>query len=220
MRGGGRPSGKNGLGRERNAGIDEHRLKRRQRERRGQLLADAAHQARSRIEADRHVGSGRAGGLVEPQIVAREAIRTREQPQRRAGIGRTAAQSGRDRQPLIEVKSAQADVGNTRGERARRLQHEIVGARPRLRGMGPAQRERKLAARRKAQTVAEAGKRDQAFNLMVAVGAAAEYPQRQIDFGRRVLDERNGRGHPSAAVAGLLPWRHRPQKTCPRAARS
>ena len=94
----GRPSGKDRLGRQRDAGIDQHRRQRRQRERRGEHFADAAHQPRARIEADRHVGAGRAGRLVEARIVGRKTVRPRQQPQRRGRIGRAAAEPGRDRQ--------------------------------------------------------------------------------------------------------------------------
>ncbi len=48
-------------------------------------------------------------------------------PQRRGRIGRAAAEPGRDRQVLFEVECAEGDAGNARGERARRLEHEIVG---------------------------------------------------------------------------------------------
>ncbi len=63
----------------------------------------------ARIEADRHVGAGRAGRLVKPRIVAAKTVGAREKPQRRGRIGRAAAESGRDRQQLFEVKGAETE---------------------------------------------------------------------------------------------------------------
>ena len=163
----------------------------------GKHFADTAHDPRARIEADRHIGAGRARRRVEVRIVARQAVRLGDEPQRRRRVGRTAAQPGRDRQSLVETKGAEDDRRATLGKRARRLEHEIVVALTCLRRARPVHRQPELAAARKAQSVAEVGERHQAFDLVIAVVAAAQHPQRQIDLGRRVFDQRNGQGqHP------------------------
>ena len=51
-----------------------------------------------------------------------------------------------------------------------------------------------LAARRKAKPVAAIGEYDQAFKLVITVGAAAKHPQRQIHLGRRVSSKRSRQG--------------------------
>ncbi len=99
-----RPSGKDRLGRQRHAGVDQQRRQLGQGKRSGKYLADAAHDAGARIEADRDIGAGRARRGVKVRIVARKAVRLGEQPQRRRRIGRTAAEPGRDRQSLVEVE--------------------------------------------------------------------------------------------------------------------
>ena len=98
----------------------------RQRERIGQDLADAAHHARTRIDADRHVGAGRARGREQPRVVERDAVLAREQAQCRRRVGRAAAEPGRDRQALSSVKRPSRKPSTRCGERARRLEHEIV----------------------------------------------------------------------------------------------
>ncbi len=122
----------------------------RQIERRGQHFADAAHHARPRIEADRHVGAGRARRRHQPRIVEREPVGARQQPQRRRGIGRAAAEAGRHRQALVEHEAAELQARDALGERARRLEHQIVGERAGRRRRRPAHRERQRAARREA----------------------------------------------------------------------
>ena len=54
----------------------------------------------TRIETDRHVGAGRMRRRDQPRVVEREAVRAREQPQRRRRVRRAAAEPGRDRQVL------------------------------------------------------------------------------------------------------------------------
>ena len=49
------------------------------------------------IETDRDVGAGRAGDGDEMRIVEGEPVRLGEQPQRRRGIGRAAAEPGAGR---------------------------------------------------------------------------------------------------------------------------
>ena len=63
------PGREHGLGRERHAWIDEHRLERQQLQRLGQYIADPAHHPRARIDADRHIGAGLARRRIKHGIV-------------------------------------------------------------------------------------------------------------------------------------------------------
>ena len=136
----------------------------------------------ARIEADRNVGAGRAGGGRRRGSRRARDVRLGEQPQRRRRIGRAAAEAGPGRQLLDRVKRPSVRPANALGERtarSTRLSATAAG----LPGGRPGTARSRLAARRKRQAVAEAGERHQAFKLMIAVGAAAEDAQRQVDLG-------------------------------------
>ena len=193
------------LGRDRHTRIDQHRRQRRQRQRRRQDLADAAHQPRARIEADRHVSAGRARGREE------RADR-RARGRWRVASSRNAAAASAEPPPrpaatgsALSRRNAPSARPATRAASARAaLSTRLSSGSPACRGGRPAHRQRKLAAAREAQPVAEVGEHHQAFDFMIAVGAPAEHAQRQIDLGGRVLDQRDGQGRASPAVAGLL----------------
>ena len=72
---------------------------------RQQRFADAGHDAGARGEAHRHVGAGQLRDLDQARIVERKAVGPRQQPQRRGGIRRAAADAGRDRQTLSSMNS-------------------------------------------------------------------------------------------------------------------
>ena len=170
----------------RRRGLTSTAGKSRQLERRRQHLADAAHHPRARIEADRHVGAGRArrrhqradrrarGGSPAPAAAAPPPHR----PSRRRARPRPAAACQRE--------AAEPQTLDPLRKRARRLEHQIVGdcARRRARS-GRAPSSASARARRKRQPVADIGEHHQAFDLMIAVGAPAEDVQRQIDLGGR-----------------------------------
>ena len=86
------------------ARIDQHRRKLRQFDRRREPLADAAHDARPRIETDRHIGADRQGGCREARIAGRQIVRARQQPQRRGSVGGAAAEAAGDRNILLQAK--------------------------------------------------------------------------------------------------------------------
>src|SRR5262249_61927992 len=87
-------------GRQRDAWMDDKDAELRQDERGGEYFTDPAHHARPRIEADRNVGAGGARRRVDSLIVEAEMIDLGDEPQRRRGIGRSAAKPGTGRQPL------------------------------------------------------------------------------------------------------------------------
>ena len=138
------------------------------RKARTQHLPGPGHHAGARSKADRHVGAGVPRRRQDRRIVEREAVEAGEEPQRRGGVGRAAAEAGRDRQALRQMEGAGAQARDAPRERAGRLEHEVVGlgaggVRGRA-GDGQAQR-----ARLKAQVVAGAGEGDEAFERVIAV---------------------------------------------------
>ena len=80
------------------ARIDQHRRQAPADRAPPKLLADAAHDARARIETHRHVGADGGRAAVQPRGSSdAQTVGAREQPQRRRRIGRAAAEAGRHR---------------------------------------------------------------------------------------------------------------------------
>ena len=144
-----------------------------------QHVADAAHDAR---RADRGRPARRRRSRARPaadaRIVERQAVGARQQPQRRGRVGRAAAEPGRDRQPLVERESARAADPATCARSARAaLSTRLSSAGPAAPRSGRRRRGRARAPGVERQRVADVGERDQAFELVIAVGAAAEDAQ-------------------------------------------
>ena len=113
-------------GRDRHAGVHEHGEKRRQAQARAQHLSGAGHHAGARLKANRHVGAGVPRRRQDRRIVERQAVEAGEEPQRRGGIRRAAAEAGRDRQALRQMEGARAQARDAPRERAGRLEDEVV----------------------------------------------------------------------------------------------
>ena len=128
----------------------------------------------------------------------------RDEPQRCGRVGRAAAQSGRDREPLVEPEGAEDRSRAALGKGARRLKDEIIVALAGLSRAWAANQQLEFAAARQTQAIAEVGKHHQAFKLVIAVVASTEHPQRQIDFGRGVLDQRNRQNIPYPPLPAFL----------------
>ena len=189
----------------RRAGIDQHGGERRQAERRADRLAPAEHVARARGEADGHVGAGGAGGLQQARIVGGKAIGAGQQAQRRGGVRGAAAYAGGDRQIFGELERPEAQAGDALGEAMGGAQHQILGHCAGGGGGRAIDGERERLARREAQRIASAGEGDEALELVIAVGAAAENMKGQIDLGGGARREHefpclgwNGPGAPEA----------------------
>ena len=145
------PSGKYVFGRDGDARIDQHALERRQLERRGEHLADAAHQ---RACADRGRPAHRRRSRAPPRrarIVACETVGPREKPQRRRRIGRSAAEPGRDRQLFFEANAPKMRPAARSASARAALSTRLSAAAPACAALGPRTVKRKFAARRKAQ---------------------------------------------------------------------
>ncbi len=78
------------------------------------------------------------GSLVKARIAGRQIIGLRQEPQRRGGVGRAAAEPGGDRELLVELERAHHEAGAARRESARGFEHEIVGIGAGLRCPRPA----------------------------------------------------------------------------------
>ena len=73
--------------------------------------------------------------------------------------------------------------------RGRRLEHQIVGGRPARHGKRADDFQDGIGARLEIELVGQRGERHQAFQFVIAVVAAAEHAQRQIDLGRSLFSE-------------------------------
>ena len=71
---------------------------------------------------------------------------------------------------------------------ASRLEHQIVRDRPAVAGKGPGDLELIFGAGCEVEHVGDVGECHQTFQLVIAVSAAAEHAQRQIDFGRSLFE--------------------------------
>ena len=173
-------------GRHRDAGIDQHRGQFRQGERIGQ---DARRCRASCAPSDR----GRPARRRRSRCAAsRTRASSSERSFTRASSRSAAAAS--DEPPPSPAATGSSFSSRKRpsrnpvdafGERARRLEHEIVAARARrFRGRaGDVECERVAGSKR--QPVADIGERHEAFELVIAVRPAAEHMQREIDLGGR-----------------------------------
>ena len=222
--------GEHAPGRHRDPRIDQHGRERWQVERRGEYLADPAHDARARVDADRHVGAGRARRRIEARI-AIEPVDAREQAQRRRCIGGAAAEPGGNRQPLVEREAAQAEAVDLGRERAGGLEHEIVVDGTRRGRARPAHGEPERSAGNDPQAVPHARKDHQALNGVIAIGAAADDAQGQVDLGGRMFDEHAcsrcppcawgiGHGELRQSARRALSRRRRASWSCPRLRRA
>ena len=90
------------------------------------------------------------------------------------------------------------------GQKMRGPQDEIVGIASGERCRRTADLKRQLCPRLKPQIIARAGKRHEAFQIMIAVRPASEHVERQIDLGGRTGGERqrHGASMPESEVVG------------------
>ena len=147
-----------------------------------------------RGDADRHIGTRRPRRLKQARIVERKIVGAGEEPQRRGGIGRAAADPGRHRQSLDQGERAEAQAFDPVGQLPRRLDDEVFfriarGGRRRTADLKP-----QGFARRQALTGRRCAKKRRDFELVVAVGTAPDDMQRQIDFGGGAIGEMLGQG--------------------------
>ena len=200
------PAGEDRLGRQRHARIDQHRRQRRQRKRRRQIFADAAHDARARIEADRHVGAGRARRRIEIRIVARRCRWPRREgaappphrPSRRRARPRPAAVCRGRKRPS-------ARPGRRAASARAALSTRLSSPSPAAAALGPLHRQRQIAATAKSSS----GRR----NRRTPPGFQARDSRRRgapstrsvkLTLAGACSASENGRRQVSTAVAGLL----------------
>ena len=179
----------NGFRFERLARIDDQRRQRRQIEHRPELFADTAHHPRLGSKADRNVGTGRARGLEETRVVGCKSVEPRQEPQRRRGVGRAAADAGRDRQRLDQCKGADAKPFDTLGQLPRRFDDEIFFGIAGGAGRRAADVKLQFSPGSSVSRSPAARESHEAFKLVIAVGASSDDMQRQIDFRGRAIGE-------------------------------
>src|SRR5207302_10107329 len=96
-------------------------------------------------------------------------------------------QPRRNGQTFRKYEAAELETWNPGGERLSRLEDQIVLDRPRqLRGR-PAHGELQRVRWCEAQDIGQACESDEAFDLMIPIGAAGKDAQRQVDFRRRLF---------------------------------
>ena len=139
----------------------------------GQPVAPALGPGGAGAQAHRAVGADDAGDGFQRRVVeiAGPAALAR-QPQRRARVGRAAAQTGGDRQVLVQghAPARLADPGGL-AQRAQGLEDQVVAARPPgLRRTGPSTLSDRPLGRLDRDQVADVGEGDQAGERMIAVG--------------------------------------------------
>ncbi len=93
-------------------------------------------------------------------------------------------------------------------QRRCRLEHQIAGRLADRRGKRTGYLERGVGAELQADDVANVGKGHQAFQLVIAVGAAADDAQGQVYLGGSVFVERGQTACLSVVMAGLVPAIH------------
>ncbi len=201
------PGPEHAAGRQRKARVDQCEPALRQVRCRKQPLTDALHAVRPAGEAHQH---------VRPQLhceirVRGDAPQAPEQSQAGRRVGRSAADTGRDRQILVERQSGLRRSPGAGGHRAGSAQHEVVRLILQRGRERAGQRQTERVGRFGAQDVAHVGEHRQAVELVVAVRPPAGHVQVEIDLGRRELrqhqdattfywTERSAEGEPSAAV--------------------
>ena len=178
-----------------------------------------------RGQAHRHVGAGLERDLLQALVVERKAVQGGEQAQRGRGIGRTTANAGRDREHLVEGEMAELQIADARFQELCGLEHEIVGAL--AAGLRHRARRRQLQFRasHQRQAIGAIGERHHAFEVVIAVDAAPDHPQGQVDLGTRLVSEcRHGNVPQNLAISRPCRLlfscrRKRPKSWCPPAGR-
>src|SRR5262249_40737379 len=82
--------------------------------------------------------------------------------------------------------------GNLRGKKRGGFEHEIILTRTASMRERSMHAERQRASGPQHQSIADAGEGNKAFDVVIAVGAAPDNMQRQVDLGRRLFDPRVG----------------------------
>ena len=149
-----------------------------------QHFADPAHDARPRIQADRHIGADSLRRSHEARIVERNSVCSRQQPERCRGVRRAAADARGDRKIFFKAKPPAFQAGDTPAQFGERLEHEVVIDRTALTCERPGHLKAVDRTWLKRQRIGYVRKGDQAFELVIAVGASAEYAQSKVDFGK------------------------------------
>jgi len=191
------------------ARIDEHCRKLWQIDRTRQQLANSAHNARARIKADGDIGTDRACRQEEAWVVEGQTVGASNKSQGCRRVSRAAPEARRHGHILLKPKMPSFDTSDASANRCNRFANQIIDGRSRLAGKGAGNLESILRGSQR-QRVRYIGEYDQAFELVIAVSAAADHPQCQIDLGGSLFDQR--RAHAInlsfapqlAAVAALL----------------
>lgn len=151
------------------------------RERR-EHVADAGCAHRARVEEEGHVGTEAAGERVHLGLRHVDAPQAGEESDRRRRIGRAAAETGAVRQALREHEGGTGGRAAVGGEGAGGAEDEVVvGGRQ----VGTLDREREGGGGRGRDRVVPRKGYEDGVEVVVAVRAAPQHVQAEVDFGRR-----------------------------------
>ena len=103
---------------------------------------------------------------------------------RRSGVGRSAPETRRHRQPFDQPKPPHAEAGRELQERARGFENEVVVIGARVARRRPLDGKRQAFGGRKLKPVANPGECDGAVDFVETVVAPRQHMQRQVHFGR------------------------------------
>src|SRR5262245_59006194 len=164
-----------------------------------------------RVQTDKHISRWWVRGRCESGIIQSKSVDASNESQGRGRVGGTAAETCGDWDVLLKQKIAGPQAINTLASSGDRLENQIFVYGPALPPKGARDFESLCGGRAQRQHVAKIGERNQALDLVIAVGATAENPQRQINFCRSLFEQRRShtknlslKQRRSTAVTALL----------------
>ena len=172
-------------GRQRRAGIDQQDDALGQWRRPCQAFADARHEGGAPGKTHRHIGAKLRGEIEQLLFGHRHPPELDKLTQRRSGIGRAAAQPGCDGYMFDEADRGARRHARPVGQQACRLEHQVVGLSSQCPGQRPVEAEREAVVRPRLDLIGQIDESHEGVEQMVAVVAAADDVQPEIDLGMR-----------------------------------
>jgi len=181
------------------------------RRRRGENVADARQPRRPAGEAGGHVGAETARDLHQQRGLG-VAPQPRQRPERRGGVGGTAAEARGQRDALGQPHRHRRAAVEGGGEAVDGGGDEAFARRPQRRRERPVDGEIERGGRGEREIVAEGGEGDDAVEQVVAVGTPALDVEVEVELRRRRLGDGRRRhvrqpasrfGSPASSLASI-----------------
>jgi hypothetical protein len=171
--------------------IDEDSGKGAYESRRGDTLAKSSHPGSAMMKADRDIGTDCCRPPGECFNLCLAAIGFQEKPDRRGGIGRSAAKAGGNGKVLSQPEIPMYWAAEPAFDSVLRLQNEIIAIQSFREWTLKSQAVGR--SRFEAQRIAIICEGDQAFELMIAIGSLSEDMKCEIDLRVRGFAQRRRR---------------------------